>query len=47
METMLTVMGVISIAVLAWFVVGWLRAIVQALRKPKGRATDSVGKDMY
>ena len=33
METMLTVMGVISIAVLAWFVVGWLRSIVQTPRK--------------
>lgn len=47
METLLTAMGVISIAVLAWFVWGWLWGMVRGRKKSAPRKTDNVQKDIY
>ena len=46
METILTLMGWGSIAILAWFIFGFLRNLIKAWRRPRSR-TDTVSKDMY
>jgi hypothetical protein len=46
METLLTVMGWVSVGILAWFIFGFLRSMVRGMQKPKSR-TDNVKKDMY
>jgi hypothetical protein len=46
METILTIMGWVSVAILAWFIYGFVRNIVRGLQRPKSR-TDNVNKDMY
>jgi hypothetical protein len=46
METLLTIMGWVSVGILAWFILGFLRSIVRGMQKPKAR-TDNVNKEMY
>jgi hypothetical protein len=46
METLLTVMGWVSVAILAWFIYGFVRNVVRGLQKPRSR-TDNVNKDLY
>ena len=46
METMLTVMGWVSVGILAWFIFRFLRNRFRALQKPRSR-TDNVNKEMY
>lgn len=46
METMLTVMGWVSVGILVWFIYGFLRNALRGFRKPKSR-TDNVNKEMY
>lgn len=46
MELMLTVMGWVAIAILAWFAFTTLRNLVRVRHKP-GTRTDKVGKDIF
>lgn len=46
METVLTIMGWVSIGILAWFTFGFLRNVVRGWQKPKSR-TDNVNKELY
>jgi len=46
METALTIMGWVAIAILAWFVFSFFRNFVRDRQKP-GARTDKVGKEMY
>lgn len=47
MELLLTVMGWASIAILAWFVWGWVRGMVRGWKKSSPRNTENVQKDMF
>ncbi len=48
METLLTGMGVVSIAILLWFVWGWVRGLVGKGKASAGAGeTGRVDKDLY
>ena len=46
MEILLTVMGWVSVGILAWFVFGWVRGMFRSMKKLKAQ-TDNVKKEMY
>lgn len=47
METLLTIMGWVSIGILAWFIWGWLAGMVRGWKKSAPRITENVKKDVY
>ena len=46
METLLTVMGWVAVAILAWFTFDFVRNLVRSRQQTRER-TDKVGKDLY
>lgn len=47
METLLTIMGWVSIGIMAWFIWGWLAGMVRGWKKSTPRVTENVTKDVY